>query len=150
MATDTVVRYAPHDIAPTRSMIDQLLEGSFFAPTLMDRWTRHAPSIPANLIETDNSYVVQIALPGLKSEKLEIQSLDKELRIRGQYDAPVIEGGKVIWSGLPHGEFTQNFTLPAGVANDHAEATYTNGILAISLPKADHAKVRTIPVKTTV
>jgi len=150
MATNTVVRYSPREVVPTRSMIDQLLEGSFFAPSLMDRWSQATPSVPANLVETSESFVVQIALPGLNSEKLEIQSLNRELRIHGHYDVPQIENGNYIWNGLPQGEFTQAFTLPGEVVNDQAEATYANGILAITLPKSDRAKVKNIPVKTTV
>jgi HSP20 family protein len=150
MATNAVVRYAPREVVPTRSVLDQLLEGSFFAPTLMDRWAHNTQAIPANLVETADAYVVQIALPGINGDKLEIQSLNRELRIRGQFENNQIEEGKYIWNGLPQGEFTQAFTLPAEVMNDQAEATYTNGILSISLPKADHAKVKNIPVKTTV
>src|SRR5579872_785506 len=112
MATNTVVRYSPREVVPTRSMIDQLLEGSFFAPPLMDRWFQPSSSVPANLIETDEGYVVQIALPGLNSEKLEIQSLNRELRIHGFYETKQIEKGNYIWNGLPQGEFNQAFTLP--------------------------------------
>jgi HSP20 family protein len=153
MATNTLTRYNARDVVPTRSLIDQLLEGSVFAPSMMDRWfNQNAPatSFPANLVENDEGYVVQIGLPGLNPEKLEIQSLNRELRIKGVFEPAHFEKGNYIWNGLPQGEFTQAFTLPAEVASDGAEATYTSGILTISLPKAEHAKVRNIPVKTTV
>jgi HSP20 family protein len=150
MATNTVVRYTPADITPNRSMIEQLLDGALFGPTRLDRWVRPTSSTPANLVETPESFLVQISLPGLDSEKLEIQSLNRELRIHGHYGVTPIENGNYIWNGLPEGEFTKAFTLPAEVISDQADATYTNGILSITLPKADVAKVRNIPVKTTV
>jgi HSP20 family protein len=152
MATNNLSRYRNRDVVPTRSMIDQLLEGSFFAPGIVDQWygQNGQYSVPANLVETDEGYVVQIALPALNSEKLEIQSLNRELRVRGVFEPKHFENGNYIWNGLPQGEFTQTFTLPGEVASDGAEASYTNGILQITLPKAEHAKIRTIPVKTSV
>lgn len=153
MANNTLSRYNAREMVPTRSVIDQLLEGSLFAPTAVDRWfnqNQQTLSFPANLVETDEGYTVQIGLPGLNPEKLEIQSLNRELRIKGVFETRHFEKGNYIWNGLPQGEFTHAFTLPAEVASDTAEASYTNGILSVTLPKADHAKVRTIPVKTTV
>ncbi|HEV3309002.1 MAG TPA: Hsp20/alpha crystallin family protein [Chloroflexota bacterium] len=147
MATN-VTRYAPRDVVSTRSLIDQLVEGSFFAPAMFDR-LHHNPAFPANLLETDDAYTVQIALPGLNSEKLEIQSLGRELRVKGEYETTPVEKATYIWTGLPTGEFSHGFTLPAEVANDRAEARYVNGILNITLPKSEHAKVKTIPVSTS-
>ncbi len=149
---NTMTRYnARPDMVPTRSVIDQLLDGSFLSPTVFDRWfTQPTVNWPANLIETDDSYVVQIGLPGLDHEKLEIQASHRDLRIKGSYLGFQPEKGNYIWQGLPSGEFVQTFTLPNEVASDGAEASYTNGILSITMPKSDRAKVKTIPVKTTV
>ena len=61
--TTMLTRYAPRDAVPTRSLIDQLLEGSVFAPSLAGRWSNTAPNIPANLVETEENYVVEISLP---------------------------------------------------------------------------------------
>ncbi len=149
---NTLTRYGNRpDLVPTRSVIDQLLDGSWFAPAAMDRWFSNSMgNFPANLIETDDGYVVQIALPGLDSSKLEIQASHRDLRVHGIYEAEKFEKGTYIWQGLPGGEFSQTFTLPAEVVSDGAEASYTNGILSIHVPKSDKAKVKTIPVKTTV
>ena len=145
MAINTVVRYRPSAAVSTRSLLDQLFEGS-----LRDHGSRPSPSMSANLIETPDAYVAQIALPGINTEKLEIQSINRQLRIHGEFETSDVENGTTIWNGLPNGEFNQAFTLPAEVVNDKAEAAYTNGILQITLPKADSAKVRNIPVKVTV
>jgi HSP20 family protein len=153
MANNTLSRYNAREVIPTRSMIDQLLEGSFFAPSMLDRWATQngqAGGVPANLIDSDEGYIIQVSLAGMNAEKLEIQSLNRELRIKGVFEPVQFEKGTYIWNGLPQGEFTQTFTLPGEVAGDGAEASYTNGVLTIKLPKAEHAKVRTIPVKTTV
>jgi len=147
---NNVTRYSPRDAVPTRSLIDQLLEGSFFAPSMVDRWfTDGNRGYPANLIDTDDKYTVELALPGLNSEKLEIQSLGRELRIKGVFETRPAEKGTYVWNGLPAGEFAHTFTLPTEVVSDGAQASYTNGILSVTLPKAEHARVKSIPVKTS-
>ncbi|HZT96040.1 MAG TPA: Hsp20/alpha crystallin family protein [Chloroflexota bacterium] len=147
---NTLTRYSRPDMVPTRSLIDQLLEGSFFAPSAMDHWFNPTTGVPANLIETADHYIVQVALPGLDADKLEINAVQRDLRIKGVYEQENVENANYIWHGLPSGEFSQTFTLPAEVMGENAEATYTNGILSISIPKAQNARVKTIPVKKTV
>jgi HSP20 family protein len=139
-------------MVPTRSVFDQILEGSFFAPSMLDRWVASNGNVnaQANLVETNEGYTVQVALPGLDAEKLEIQASRRNLHIKGVYEVPQIENGNYIWQGLPAGEFTQSFTLPGESSSEGADATYTNGILTIHLPKSEGARVKTIPVKTTV
>jgi len=146
----TLYRNPRAEMVPTRSLIDQLLEGSFFAPSAVDRWFNQATSMPANLIETNDAYIVQLALPGLDSTKLDIQVAQRDLRIKGVYETRDLENGDYIWRGLPVGEFSQAFTLPTEVSGDGAEATYTNGVMTISVPKAQHTRVKSIHVKTTV
>jgi HSP20 family protein len=148
----TLTRFTrPAEMVPTRSVIDHLLEGSFFAPSMMDRWANNpASATPANLVETNDSYVVQLAVPGISSEQLEIKSSRRDLQIKGVYETPAIENGNYIWQGLPSGEFTQAFTLPGETSSEGAEASYVNGVLTIRLPKSEGARVKTIPVKTTV
>ncbi len=147
---NTITRYTRPNMVPTRSLIDQLLEGSFFAPAAMDRWMNQTPTQPANLIETNEAYVVQAALPGLDADKLEINVAQRDLTIKGTYEFENVENGSYIWQGLPSGEFTQTFTLPGEVTGDGAEATYTNGVLSVNIPKAQHARVKSIQVKKTV
>src|SRR5581483_3035136 len=99
----TLYRNPRAEMVPTRSLIDQLLEGSYFAPLSPDRWFSHATPMPANLIETDDAYIVQLALPGLDSKKLDIQTVQRDLRIKGVYEIQEFEGGNYIWHGLPAG-----------------------------------------------
>lgn len=150
--TNNLTLYRNHrpEMVPTRSLIDQLLEGSFFAPSSADRWFNHSTSMAANLIETDDAFIVQLALPGLDSKRLDIQVAQRDLRIAAVYEVQEFDKGNYIWHGLPAGEFSQTFTLPAEVTGEGAEATYTHGVMTISVPKAQHTRVKSISVKTTV
>lgn len=58
----------------------------------------------------------------------------------------VPEGATAHWHGFQQGQFQQTFTLPAPINAERAEASYNDGILTINLPKAEHAKARTVKV----
>jgi HSP20 family protein len=56
------------------------------------------------------------------------------------------EGAQGVWVGLGAGEFSEQVALPGEVDADGASADYQNGILTLTLPKAEKAKVKTIKV----
>ena len=55
-------------------------------------------------------------------------------------------GARGIWVGLGDGEFREQVTLPGEVDADKAHADYQDGILTLTLPKAEHARIKTIKV----
>jgi HSP20 family protein len=57
------------------------------------------------------------------------------------------EGATVHWNGFQSGQFQQSFSLPSPINAERVEAHYNNGVLTLHLPKAEHAKARTIKVK---
>ncbi len=58
----------------------------------------------------------------------------------------VPQNATVHWNGFPAGQFQQTFTLPSSINSERAEADYTNGVLTLNLPKAEHVKARTVKV----
>jgi HSP20 family protein len=130
--------------------MDQLFADSFFAPTAFENGWKNGTGLQANVLETTESYVVQLALPGIDGSKLHVETTGPELRIAGTYAVDQPEGSTYVLQSLPTGDFTQNLTLPSEIQGDGAEAGYRDGILTITLPKAEHAKVRKIEVKTSV
>lgn len=138
-------------LCPLRSVMDQLFADSFFARTAFENGWRNGAGlpVPANVLESTESYVVQLALSGIDASKLHVETTGPELRVSGPYAFNQHEGPTFVLQSLPTGEFTQNLTLPSGVQGDGTEASYRDGILTITLPEAGHAKVRKIEVKTS-
>ena len=68
----------------------------------------------------------------------------RELGTQKASKAP--EGATAHWSGFQSGQFQQTFTLPAPINADRAEASTADGVLTLTLPKAEHAKARTLRV----
>ena len=101
-----------------------------------------------SLQDAGDAFIVSAALPGVNSEKLDIQVLERRLTISGEIAA--IEGpDAVTWHRQERagGTFQQSLLLPVAVDNDRIAAEYKNGILQITLPKAASALPKQINVK---
>ena len=147
---NTVSRYQPQQNGMTRlpEVMDRLFRESFVMPSLLDRSLggNGRPSLPVNLFETPEGYVLNAALPGLDPEKIDLQVVGREVTIKGQFEAQVPENGNWIWQGIPSGEFFETYTLPVEVQGDSTEASYEQGILSLKLPKAEHLRPKSIKV----
>jgi HSP20 family protein len=103
---------------------------------------------PVNLWEDEKNVYVEAELPGLELEKLELLvSEGNELTIKGERLPPKVE--KVVWHRQEclSGKFARVVPLPVLVAPDKVEARFEKGILFVTLPKAEAALPRRIPVK---
>ena len=151
--TNGLTRYAPRTgVTRLPDLVDRIFQESFVAPALFDQYLQgrtRGSALPANLLETGDSYVVQIALPGIAMDSLDIQVMGREVAVKGKVEVPAPENGTWIWQGIPAGEFTETFTLPVDVEGDSASATYEHGILWLNLPKVEHARPKNIKVNVT-
>ncbi len=112
------------------------------APAATGRW---APAM--DVIEQEDQILLRAELPGLTEEDVEITLEDNKLTLKGektfQHDAS--DGHyRRIESG--YGSFRRVFTLPTAVDQEHIDAQFRNGVLVISLPKAEQAKPKKIEV----
>ncbi len=98
--------------------------------------------------EDKDSVVVQVELPGMKREEIQVSLEDGTLTISGErkMEKPV-EGVSVHHTERSYGLFERSVTLPTMVAADKVNAQYADGMLTVTLPKADEVKPRQISVK---
>ena len=143
-----IVRYNPFSEAVSlREAMDRLFEDSIISPRLSNiSGTR---GIAANLFETGQGFTLQIPMPGVKPEDVEIMAQQDTLNLKWETKVQIPEGATTHWNGFQSGQYQQSFTLPSPINAEGVEANYTNGILTLSLPKAEHAKARTIKVQAT-
>ncbi len=109
------------------------------------------PSV--NVIETDANFRIEIAAPGLEREDFKVDVDNGSLNIsadrRKEYSEED-EDGKFMRREFNYTSFSRRFQLPESVKADDIEANYENGVLKITLPKKDEAKVKaakTIEIK---
>ena len=104
-----------------------------------------------NIREEDESYVLSALVPGLKAEDLNIQVLEDVLRIEGEYQRGSVdkadEQGYLVRE-LPSGSFTRTLRLPSVIDADHVEAKIADGVLTLTLPKAESARPKKISIKS--
>ena len=100
----------------------------------------------SNLYETADGFVLQIPVAGVKPEEIEIAVQQSTVTVKWATQVSVPESATTHWSGFTEGHYRQSFTLPAPINADQAEASYENGVLTLTLPKAEYAKARQIRV----
>jgi HSP20 family protein len=139
-----ITRYNPfNEVVSLREAMDRLFADSFISSRTGGLGTR---AVAANLYESGEGFTLQLPLPGVKPEDVEITVLQDTVSLKWEYKGEIPKDAQVHWNGLQAGEYQQSFTLPAPINAESVEAHSENGILTLRLPKAEHARARTIKV----
>lgn len=137
-----VTRWNPlSEMISLRDAMDRLFEDSFISPRTLG--TRGAA---VNLYETAEGFLLQIPMPGVKPEDVEITIQQDTLSLKWETKLPLPENATTHWNGFQQGQYQQSFTLPAPINQDGVQAHSHDGVLTLNLPKAAHARARTIKV----
>jgi HSP20 family protein len=99
------------------------------------------------VVERENEYLVTAELPGLEEKDFQIEVHGNVLTVRGEKrgEQSGEEQGRH-FSERVYGAFRRGIELPVEVSSEKASASFKNGVLTVTLPKAEAAKVRHIPV----
>jgi HSP20 family protein len=109
--------------------------------------TRAAAAMPMDLFRTGDHFVIRVDLPGADPGSIDVSVDDRMLTIRGQRMA--MDEGDTQWlvQERPSGTFARQIALGRGVSLDDISATYTDGVLSLTIPVAAEAKPRRIEVE---
>jgi HSP20 family protein len=135
--------------APARPKRD-LFNWFFEDLTLPDFWTGEPEWMPAfDLSETENAIVVKAELPGMDVKDIDIALTDGLLTIKGERKLEK-EDKKEDYHRIERqfGSFSRSLNLGERVKADGIEAAYKDGILTVTLPKAEESKPKKIEVKS--
>ncbi|MCS7264268.1 MAG: Hsp20/alpha crystallin family protein [Armatimonadetes bacterium] len=113
-------------------------------------WSRKLERLtPAiEITETSDSYIVQVEVPGVKVEDIEVTLQDDILTIKGKRERSEERKDEIVhWVERAYGEFSRSIRIPSDVKIDEVEATYKDGILKVRLPRTEESKPRRIEVK---
>ena len=108
-------------------------------------------SYPVDLYETGDAVVLEMAVPGLKADDLDISLEGRELTIRGHYEStPAEHEDRRYWlKNRPEGEFRRSVTLPVRIEADNVEANVRDGLLTLRMPKVAEAQARKINIQAS-
>ena len=113
-------------------------------------WPEGANVPAVDLYQTDDEVVVKAVLPGIKPDDINISITGDVLNLRGSVTEEVERQDATYYlRERRQGEFSRSLPLPAPVVADQAKADFENGVLTLTLPKAEEVKPKTIAVKAT-
>ncbi len=146
-----IVRWDPfRDMLAMRGQMDRI----------MDDWLKEVPSgengenggsfvrLALDVSETENNFVVKASVPGINPDDLEINFTDNTLTIQGETkEERTDENERYHVRERRFGRFMRSMTLPVAVNSEQIDAQYDNGVLTLTLPKAEETKPRKINVR---
>lgn len=102
---------------------------------------------PVDIVEEKDNLFLVADMPGVDEHSLDI-TLDKNvLTIYGTVEPEMPENHRLVSAEYGIGDYQRTFTLSDEIDREKIEATVKNGVLRLTLPKAETAKTRKIPVK---
>lgn len=146
-----VVRWDPfREMVSVRNQMDELVGDLLSEPT---RWqgsgSRDTMRMPLDVFEDDQCFNVKASLPGIDPDNIEISFSENTLTVQGEYgEESGDEHTKWHLRERHFGKFMRSITLPASINGGNISADFTDGVLTLTLPKADEVKPRRIAVQT--
>jgi HSP20 family protein len=143
-----LTRWNPYrEMLTLRNAMDQLFDSAFVGPDLA--WQPETMGVAVDVIENADGYLVKASLPGIKPEELEVTYNNNILTIKGEVkEEKDVEDARYYMRERRFGSFSRSFTLPSNIQADAIQANYEQGVLTLTLPKAEEAKPKRIQVRS--
>ena len=141
-----LIRWEPvREMMTLREAMDQLFNDAFTRPVSMSGGS----VIPAiDVYQNNDDVIVKAALPGLKADDVQISVSADVLTLRGEFKQENEQKDTTYHiREQRYGSFERSIMLPSDVQTDKSKADFENGILTITLPKAESVKPKTITIK---
>ncbi len=142
----TIKRWEPaREIMTLREAMDQLFNDAFTSSA----GVRKVASTPlVDMYQTDDDIVIKATLPGFAKDDVDITLTDNVLTLRGNVEKEEKNEGKSYYiREQSYTNFERSLRLPVDVELEKAEALFKDGILTITLPKAEAVKPKSIMIK---
>ncbi len=148
----TIIRWNPiRELNAMQSAMDRLFNENWNA--LRSNWEGAAREVayalPLDVHENDRAYTVVTELAGVNPDHIQVKMQEGVLTIEAELPQPEVKegGARVLLQERRFGKFSRSVRLPLPVDVAKIEAAYADGILTLTLPKAEEAQPRVIQVK---
>jgi HSP20 family protein len=145
-----LIRTPNRNLSSLQQEIDRLFEGFFPSRVSDEETSRYATmwSPRTDLVETPEAYRIEVDVPGLSRDNIHINFQDDRLTISGERSHEAREENEErVRVERSFGNFFRSFTLPSTVNAGDISATHENGVLTITVPKAEESKPRRIEIQ---
>ncbi len=136
------------DLMSLRQAMDRLFEDSVVRPSRALSGVDGVAGPALDVYQTPNEIVVKATVPGVKAEDVSIDITGDTLTIKGESKAEQeIKREDYLYQERRYGSFARSVVLPGGLKTDRTEATMEDGVLTLTIPKAEEVKPKAISVK---
>ncbi len=157
MVDTNITRYNPrNDFLSLHEAMDRLFEDSFIFPRFASQFGGRGTNAPMNVRETEQGYQVDVSLPGVKPEDIDLTVHQNTLTVRGHYSSQHEQGqqqetqqGQPTWlmREFRTGSFERTVTFPKPIDAEKIETHYEHGLLTISVPLSEASRPKKISIK---
>ena len=138
-----LVRYSPwQEMNSLASQFNRLFDDTT-VPTDWDDFGNFSKVPAAELTETDDALHLKLEVPGMEAKDLDIQVMADRVAISGERKSEINNKTR---SEFRYGKFSRVIPLPARIQNTNVTADYKDGILNLTLPKAEEEKNKVVKV----
>lgn len=147
----SLIRWQPwQEMETARRQLDQLFEE--WAPIAREGLTSTLAGgtrVPAiELATTETDVILKVEIPGISAKDLDVQVGREAVSIRGEYQSETKEETEQIYrSEFRYGSFHRVIPLPLEIKNEEAKAEFKDGVLTLTLPKADLDRAKVVKLK---
>lgn len=144
----TLTRWEPfREMRRMHDMLDRVMDEGISGP--MTDGNYFEGLAPIDVYQTDDDVVIEAAMPGVKPEDIDVSVTGDTLTLRGEVREEKEAKGERDYHVRErrYRRFARSLTLPSTVDSENAEATMSNGILTLRIPKAEAARPKQIEVK---
>ena len=100
-----------------------------------------------DVYETDDSIIAKLVVPGVKPEDISVTLTENVLQIKGSVEVDEsVEEGRYLHRERSFGTFSRAVSLPGDVVGSEATAEFENGILTLTVPKAEEVKPKSVKI----
>jgi len=138
-------RTRPYSVNTLRTAVDRLFDEAL--GTTDGESTTGFQSLPVNVWEAGDGYQAALLAPGLDEQSINVTVHEDTLIVEGELRIQAPEGARMVWQEFGPSRFRRSLRLGSAIDAAKVEAMYRNGLLLLTIPKAEHARPRQIQVQ---
>lgn len=145
----SVIRWSPiSDLMSLHSAMDRLFSDSFGVPGQGRSVGAVGEGyLPLDIYQTDKEWVIRAAVPGVDPSTVDVTFDGGQISIKGEIKPPAEVKTENYWLRENfYGKCSRQLTLPEDAMGDQAKAQFLNGVLILSVPKAQPAKPKSVKI----
>jgi HSP20 family protein len=145
-----ITRWNPiREMAAMQNLMDRMFDETWRSVRPLNEIEGGGTLLALDIHEDEKTYTVTTALPGVNADNINVRMHDDVLLIEAEMPERKIEqeGTRKLVQERVYGKYSRQVRLPHMVNAEKVEAQYEDGVLTLTLPKADNVLPRNIPVK---